>query len=117
MKHIVLEEHKTLNILSDLKKKLNEIFGYKLIEIILYGSYARNEHNEESDMDIMVLLNMNEEEIKKYHNIVLDIIVDLTTQYGVVLSIIENNVDYFYEWLDIMPFFSNVKNEGIQIYG
>lgn len=108
---------KTPVIISELKESLKSIFGDKLKEIILFGSYARQDQNEGSDMDIMVLLDMEEEEIKKYRDKILDIIVELTTSYGCVISIIENNYNYFYDWVDYMPFFTSVRNEGINIYG
>lgn len=41
---------------------------------------------------------------------------DLTTRYGIVLSIIENNYDYFYDWAKTLPFFTNVIKEGVNIY-
>ena len=108
---------KVSNMLSELEKKLKLVFGNKLRKIILYGSYARNDQNLGSDIDIMVLVDMPQDDIKNYQNQILDIKVDLTTRYGIVLSVIENNYDYFYEWKEFMPFFNNVALEGVEIYG
>jgi predicted nucleotidyltransferase len=104
-------------LLRDLEKRLKYIYGEKLKKILLYGSYARGDNDEESDLDIMVLVDMDEKEIKKQQGKVLDVVVDLTTRYGIVLSVIENNYDYFYEWADVLPFFANIKREGVVIYG
>lgn len=104
-------------LLYELKVGLKNIFDKELKEIIIYGSYARGESNEGSDLDIMVLVNMNEKEINKKRDEVLDMVVDLTTRYGIVLSIIENNYDYFYDWAKVLPFFTNVIREGVNIYG
>lgn len=104
-------------LLEELKNKLIKIFGYKLKRIIKYGSYARGENHEGSDLDIMVLLDMDEDEIKKNRDKILDLTVDLTTRYGIVLSIIENNYNYFYDWVDVLPFFANVEREGVTIHG
>ena len=41
-------------LLEELKNKLIKIFGDKLKRIIKYGSYARGENHEGSDLDIMV---------------------------------------------------------------
>ena len=112
-----IQDNKTLSIISELKIRLKTIFGDKLKQVILFGSYARQEEDEGSDMDIMVLLDMEEEEIRIYHDKILDVIVDLTTAHGRVISIIENNYTYFYDWVDYMPFFTSVRNEGIYIYG
>jgi predicted nucleotidyltransferase len=112
MKDLGLDE-----LLYELKVGLKNIFDKKLKEIIVYGSYARGESDEGSDLDIMVLVNMDEREIDKKRDEVLDVVVDLTTRYGVVLSIIENNYDYFYDWARALPFFTNIIREGVNIYG
>ncbi len=104
-------------LLYELETELKKIFGGKLKKVIMYGSYARGGSDEGSDLDIMVLVDMDEEEIKRNRDRVLDLTVDLTTRYGIVLSIIENNHDYFYDWVEVLPFFANVEKEGVSIYG
>lgn len=42
--------------LAVLKEKLSARFGGTLVELRLYGSYARGEQHEESDVDVLVLL-------------------------------------------------------------
>ena len=43
-------------ILIELKKGLIELYGNQLVDVILYGSYARGEQRKESDIDIAVIL-------------------------------------------------------------
>lgn len=117
LKNIGTEKVNLKNLLDELEKELKNIFGSKLKKIILFGSYARKNYDDESDLDVMALLDMDEEEILKSHDKVLDVTVNLTTRYGIVLSIIENNYDYFYDWVDVLPFFNNVEKEGIELYG
>lgn len=104
-------------LLLELEKKLKDIYKDKLRKIFLYGSYARGDNEEGSDLDIMILVDMDDREIKRRRDRVLDTAIALTTQYGIVLSIIENNYDHFYDWADVLPFFSNIKKEGVNIYG
>lgn len=116
-KYHPVEDTRKTNILTEAKNNLIKIYGSKLKKIILYGSYARCEEEEGSDLDIMALLDIDEEEIKEYSEQVLDLAVDLTTRYGVVISIQGNNIIFFNEWVDTLPFFNNVKNEGVELYG
>ena len=111
-----IEDLRLKKLLHELKNELEKVFGEKLKKVIVYGSYARGESDEGSDLDIMVLVDMNEKEIKNERDKVLDLTVDLTTRYGVVLSIIENNYDYFYDWAEVLPFFANIEKEGKNIY-
>jgi predicted nucleotidyltransferase len=41
---------------SELRRRLCEAFGRRLKGIVIYGSEARGEATEESDIDVMVLL-------------------------------------------------------------
>ena len=56
-------------VTSDLVKQyvelLSKIYGEYLKTVILYGSYARGDYTENSDIDIMVLLDLSDMEIKK----------------------------------------------------
>ncbi len=105
------------NLLKEIEKGLKNIYGSKLRKIIIYGSYAKKTNDEGSDLDIMALVDMQQEEIKKMHDRVLDVTVDLSVRYGVVLSIIEDNYDHFNEWVDVIPFYKNIERDGVRIYG
>jgi predicted nucleotidyltransferase len=50
-------QYHIIDTLKSAKPGLSGQFG--LQEIALFGSYARNEQNEESDIDIMVQVNRN----------------------------------------------------------
>ena len=59
--HTLLEQYVT---------KLIEIYGSHIKSVILYGSYARGDYTEDSDIDIMILLDISDMEIKKYRIII-----------------------------------------------
>lgn len=40
----------------------------KLTKVIVYGSYARSDYNSSSDVDVMILVKMSDNEIKKIEN-------------------------------------------------
>ena len=66
--------NKIKNILKEYVQGLINLIGDNLKNVILYGSYARGEQDangEISDIDIMILVDLNEEEIKTVVNEVL----------------------------------------------
>ncbi len=65
----------------------------------------------------MVLLDLSEEEIESTKEEVLELTVGLTTRYGIFISIVKNNFDFFNEWVDTLPYFKNAISDGIAIYG
>jgi predicted nucleotidyltransferase len=43
-------------LLNDFQAALQRLYGERLAEVVLYGSHARDEADEESDVDVMVVL-------------------------------------------------------------
>jgi predicted nucleotidyltransferase len=47
----------TLNeIITELRQELTKLYGDQLKKLILYGSQARGDANEDSDIDLMIVL-------------------------------------------------------------
>ena len=46
-------------LLEQYTKILQKIYGKHLKSVILYGSYARGDYREDSDIDIMILLDLS----------------------------------------------------------
>lgn len=108
MKRNIPKKIKT--ILDEVKKCLEEIYGDKLKCIILYGSYARGDFTDGSDIDLIILLEDMKEPIAerdKYFNEIWQ----LDLKYDTVISIIPfKEEDYRTRRL---PIILNAKKEGI----
>ena len=55
-------------LLEQYTKILQKIYGKHLKSVILYGSYARGDYREDSDIDIMILLDLSDIDIKQYRH-------------------------------------------------
>lgn len=97
-----------------LVKGLREIYGDMLVSILLYGSFARKTNTKTSDIDIAVLL--DGKETKDTHNRMVDLAVDLDLEYDQVFSILYIDYKNFLEWEDTLPFYKNVKEEGVVLW-
>ncbi len=104
-------------LLEELQKELQLLLKEKLSKIILYGSYANKTYNEESDVDIMVLTNLSEREIKQIDERINELVVELSLKYDSLLSIFLKPADQFYKFSDVIPFYKNVLEQGITLYG
>ncbi len=98
---------------TELVPGLINIFHNSIVNIILYGSVARNTQTEESDIDIAVIVKSY---TKEMHEQMIDFIVDLELEYDKVLSVILIDDDKFQEWKNIMPFYKNMRKEGIVLW-
>ena len=90
-----------------------EIFGEKFESVVLYGSYARGDYDEESDIDIMIMVDMSREELVKYRKIMSNFCADIDLQYNVLLASKLQSRSFFEQWKNSLPFYQNVIREGI----
>ncbi len=101
----------------DVNKNMKKLFGSKLQKIILYGSYAQNKQNKESDIDFLVLVDDNEKSLRKKKYRIADIMTNLSLNYDILVSITEDTYKQFKEYSDILPFYKNISKTGVEIYG
>ncbi|MCK4599290.1 nucleotidyltransferase domain-containing protein [Candidatus Bipolaricaulota bacterium] len=97
-------------ILKDFRGEVKKLYGRKLKSIILYGSWARNAATEESDIDLLIVL---EGKIAPGREIdrMIDIITELNLKYGVLISVYPISAeDYF---TVNSPLLMNVRKEGV----
>ncbi len=95
--------------------QVNNILGNRVKRIILYGSYARGDFNKSSDIDIMILTDLTDDEIVEYRSKISDIAYDIEydNEFDITLSPLIKNIDKFNYWLEALPFYMNVKREGV----
>lgn len=108
-------QHQLNSILDRVASAARDIFGEKLQSILLYGSYARGDFDDESDIDVMILLNVPREQLSSYRMDMARLSSDLGLQYDVVVSLHLQEYDLFRAYQDTLPFYRNVWKEGVQI--
>lgn len=106
-------------IIDEFVKGSQKILGNRVKKIILYGSYARGDYNEGSDIDIMILTDLADDEMYEYEKKVWDYAYDLEfdNNFDITLSPLIKNIDNFNYWLDTIPFYMNVEKEGVVLNG
>lgn len=105
-----------MEILLNLTNELKSVYKEELKEVVLYGSVARGTAGEDSDIDIMVVVDASQEELKRYEERLCDISTDYALEYFKVFSIVDVSYNEYEEWKEISPFYSNVNKEGITLY-
>ena len=103
-------------MLLELEEKLQRVYGNKLKAVILYGSVARGTATEESDIDIMVLVDGTAQELRTFEDQLSDVSTDISIKYFKVFSIIDISYQEYMRWVNTSPFYRNVSKEGVILY-
>lgn len=99
---------------EDLIHGLVNIFSDNILAIILYGSVARNESTDESDMDIAIIIKNEMDDATKERFICWSAELDL--RYDRVFSIIDIQEENMEKWGKVLPFYQNIQKEGIVLW-
>jgi len=99
-------------LMIELKLGLDTIYGKSLKSLYLYGSYARGEQDEESDLDVLVVLDQFDRYAREVDR-TGELASDLSLKYGVTVSQVFVREA---EWLHgNTTFLSNVREEAIAL--
>jgi uncharacterized protein len=97
------------NLLKELKEGLVRLYGAKLKAVYLYGSYARGDYSEGSDVDVMIVLKSYKsywEELGRSAQLASD----LSLKYNLSISRVYMTEQ---EWQDAdTPLLRNIRVEG-----
>lgn len=111
-----IKDESIKKMLTELAESLQHIYGDKLKTIVLYGSVARGTQTDDSDIDIMVLVDGNNDELHQYDDKLSDVSTDFSLKYLKVLSVVDVSYQEYQDWRTLSPFYKNVSEEGIILY-
>ncbi|MFQ5974719.1 MAG: nucleotidyltransferase domain-containing protein [Candidatus Hydrothermarchaeales archaeon] len=100
-------------VTEEFVKNVKEKYGDKIEEIILFGSHAREDYNEESDIDLLVITREDRFKVQKdLSGIAVDILLDK----GVYISPKAISTEE-YEFMKKINtgFYQNITREGVAI--
>ncbi|MGB3458358.1 MAG: nucleotidyltransferase domain-containing protein [Halobacteriota archaeon] len=98
------------DILKEFREEVENLYESRLKSIILYGSWARGDATEDSDIDLLIVLEgkvIPGKEIDK----MIDIITEINLKHGVLISIYPVSEED-YSTIN-SPLLINVRREGV----
>lgn len=106
----------TIMIVTEhLANELKNIFGKDLKKVILYGSCARGDFSPDSDIDVMVLLEIQPEDLPLARRKIMEASDRLDLDYDVVLTPTVQTAQTFEQYRKASVFYQNIEKEGVLV--
>ena len=91
------------------------VYGEDIVEIILFGSYARGNYTEDSDIDIVALVHGSREVLQAKLKKVWDVSAELGMENDIIVSPMVVPYDEFVKYRQTLPYYRNIAEEGKKI--
>lgn len=105
--------------LDDIIKMVVDIYrntyGDSIVEIILYGSYARGDEQADSDIDIVAIVNGERKILQDALVEVWNRVDDVSIDYETVISPTVIPYQEYLKWKEDIPYYRNIDKEGIRV--
>jgi predicted nucleotidyltransferase len=107
----------TLNLITEkVCAAAKEVLGDRLEKVVLFGSYARGDYDEESDIDIMIIADIALEDKNAMREKIHDIAGDFLWDYGLLVCLIIACSAIYHKYLEASGFYKNVRKDGVILY-
>ncbi|WP_457751994.1 nucleotidyltransferase domain-containing protein [Thermococcus sp.] len=93
--------------LREFLRRVESRFGDSVEEVILFGSYARGDYDEESDIDVIIVGDVDFEGL-------MEVVTDILLEYGELISPVVMKPEEFKKRED--SFIRTVLSEGKVLY-
>jgi predicted nucleotidyltransferase len=89
--------------------------GDRLSDVILYGSYARGDNKEWSDIDVMIVVRADDFEVQRIKRLLQEALWGLIYETNLLLSIVVVSIARYEQYKNVLPFYMNIAKEGRRI--
>ncbi|MCM1282571.1 MAG: nucleotidyltransferase domain-containing protein [Muribaculaceae bacterium] len=104
-------------ITAEIVEETRKLLKGNIYKILLYGSYARGDFDNESDIDIMIIMNCQKEEVCRYRKQVSRVASRIGLENDIEISLLLRDRNTFEQSGDVLPFYKNIQREGVALYG
>ncbi len=104
------------SILKEYAEQIHVFLGERLTDVILYGSYARGEATTESDVNILILVNMSEEQVHEVEAEIMLYTYEINVTYDILIHPLVKVYKLYHFWSSVYPLYQKIDSEGVKFY-
>ncbi len=109
----------TKNDLKTILKKITavyrSVYGEDIVKIVLYGSYARGDYQNDPDIDVVAIVRGERQDLQERLKKVWDVSSDLELEYETIVSPTVIPFGEYEKYKDDLPYYRNIQKEGVDI--
>lgn len=117
MQELILSSEVIEKIKLEVPEMVKELLKEDLVGIVLYGSCARGDYTEDSDVDIALFTKCDRMEAQRYNGGLAGIAAELAMKYFAIVNFVCLPYKEFTEKKDWYAYFKNIEREGAVLYG
>ena len=111
-----MSSQSNLNIILEKVIELyNMVYKDELVNIYLYGSCARGDSTDDSDIDVVAIVNGERLELQNKLKDIWDQTAEMELDYDVIISPTVIPKDEFDKYKAVLPFYRNIEMEGVPL--
>lgn len=103
------------DILCSIKQGYKQVYGDDIMDIYPYGSYARGDYEQDSDIDFVAIVKGNRLDLQKKLKVMWDIAADLGLENDIVISPTVIPYNEFLQYQEKLPYYRNIIKEGVKV--
>lgn len=107
-------QSQAIAILGEVYGLCNPILSNAIRDAYLYGSYARGDYHSESDIDILLAVDLEADVISTLRYSIAVVTSELSLKYDITVSVAVKPYAQFIQHMDALPYYKNILQEGIR---
>lgn len=102
-------------IIKNYIENVRELLGADFHRACVYGSYARGEYGEDSDIDIAIFTDRKPGDFYLLIDLISEITFEYNVKYDIILSPVFQNEQEYERMLKAVPYYQSIQREGIAV--
>lgn len=117
MDEIYLNDAIIEKVTREATESVKMVMGKDLIKVVLYGSCARGDYTQDSDIDIALITSCDRMEAKMYSEKIAEISMQMAMKYFAIVNFVCLPYAEFIKKKSWYLYFQNIDTEGEVLYG